>query len=889
MSARMLEEQFNCPVCLDLPTDPTTIPCGHSYCMACIVDYWDNEGKKNNTHSCPECRQTFSPRPTVCRNTMLAEAVEQLRRGNLSNSARESIKSARRAATSASERGRARKGGPTKRLPASAVPCDRCPEPRAAVKTCLACMASFCEAHLKPHDTQPKLKSHELIAPTGDLSQKICPEHKYLQEFFCRTCHLYVCWLCTSNQHKGHESVSTQTERNEKQNQLGAVLSENHQRLQDRERELKDMKKVLETLTRSSETVKDEADVVLSELQESVQRMLELLQDLMLSAGQEKITEAQDVVTKLETEVKQLKKKDEEMKDLINCQDHIYFLKTYQTLCSPLEGGELGAITVNPETTFDPLRNVIVQLKEKVEEMCDQELDKMNKTVHNTTAFTVADRNEQKTGGIMKLFSGKGSKAPRAQGPPPLPSVRTRGSVGTTRTQAVKNNEPRVNRAVTSSPRPEPSSRDNRDESDRSRSSLRPRETQRRDEREQNDADTWSLSSVRSRGQQRPEQRDQERENPSSQRRQSTKSTQSRVTHDEEQADSRSIASFRSRQTQQGGEERDQVSADRWSLSSLRPRQRKDDREQANGETLNSQNKTNTTDRQQPARQSDRWSLTSLLPKNRKKRQDSVKEATPTIQEAESLSRRPSSVSASAWGEPTEVNPGLFLDSPTEDPMINPAFPTLREINIDSIQAAEPRTRDEFLQYACDLTLDPNTAHRRLILSDGDTVATLHQTSQGYPDLPQRFDGWTQVLCIQPLSSDCCYWEVEWRGRGSSLGVASSTMARKGADAGAGLGYNKQSWSLELSDTCCAAMHANQKVEIPVMYSPRVGVFLDRNAGTLGFYSVDDTLVPLYTFRGTFPPQLYAAFGVGCGVGVGLDFAMGQFSSTSDSIKICSL
>lgn len=190
---------------------------------------------------------------------------------------------------------------------------------------------------------------------------------------------------------------------------------------------------------------------------------------------------------------------------------------------------------------------------------------------------------------------------------------------------------------------------------------------------------------------------------------------------------------------------------------------------------------------------------------------------------------------------------------------------------------------------ACDLTLDPNTAHRRLVLSDGDTVATLQQTSQPYPDLPQRFDGWTQVLCLQPLSSDRCYWEVEWRGRGSSLGVVSGSMPRKGADSGAGLGYNSQSWSLELSDMCCAAMHANQKVEIPVTYSPRVGVFLDRPAGTLTFYSVDDGLVPLHTFQGSFPPPLYAAFGVGCGVGVGLDFAMGQFSSTSDSIKICPL
>lgn len=190
---------------------------------------------------------------------------------------------------------------------------------------------------------------------------------------------------------------------------------------------------------------------------------------------------------------------------------------------------------------------------------------------------------------------------------------------------------------------------------------------------------------------------------------------------------------------------------------------------------------------------------------------------------------------------------------------------------------------------ACDLTLDPNTAHRRLVLSDEDTVATLQQTSHLYPDLPQRFDGWTQVLCLQPLSSDRCYWEVEWRGRGSSLGVVSGSMSRKGVDSGAGLGYNSQSWSLELSDMCCAAMHANQKVEIPVTYSPRVGVFLDRTTGTLTFYSVDDELVPLHSFQGSFPAPLYAAFGVGCGVGVGLDFAMGQFSSTSDSIKICPL
>uniref|UniRef100_H2TPA6 RING-type domain-containing protein n=1 Tax=Takifugu rubripes TaxID=31033 RepID=H2TPA6_TAKRU len=68
-------EQFNCPVCLDLPNDPVTIPCGHSYCMACIKDFWSNDEPKG-IYSCPQCRQVFCPMPPLSKNTMLADAVE---------------------------------------------------------------------------------------------------------------------------------------------------------------------------------------------------------------------------------------------------------------------------------------------------------------------------------------------------------------------------------------------------------------------------------------------------------------------------------------------------------------------------------------------------------------------------------------------------------------------------------------------------------------------------------------------------------------------------------------------------------------------------------------------------------------------------------------------
>lgn len=210
MSSKLwTEEQFNCPVCLDLPNDPVTIPCGHSYCMGCIKDFWSKDDPKG-IYSCPQCRQTFCPKPPLSRNTMLAEAVEQLRKGALKSDVRDSIRSAR-GASSSSSRSRAK-------LPSSAVSCDMCKgEQRAAVKSCLVCMSSYCEAHLKPHQTKKSLKQHELIAPTGNLAEKICTQHKYLQEFFCRQCKMFVCWLCTSNYHKDHECVSNRAERLERQ------------------------------------------------------------------------------------------------------------------------------------------------------------------------------------------------------------------------------------------------------------------------------------------------------------------------------------------------------------------------------------------------------------------------------------------------------------------------------------------------------------------------------------------------------------------------------------------------------------------------------------------------------------------------------------------------
>ena len=137
---------------------------------------------------------------------------------------------------------------------------------------------------------------------------------------------------------------------------------------------------------------------------------------------------------------------------------------------------------------------------------------------------------------------------------------------------------------------------------------------------------------------------------------------------------------------------------------------------------------------------------------------------------------------------------------------------------------------------ACDLTLDPNTAYRRLSLSEDNKKVTGVGEDQSYPDHPDRFDSWDQVLGREALTGRC-YWEVEWEG-GVSIGVTYRGITRRGGGGDSLLGGNNKSWALYCRDGRYSARYNGTGTALPLRPagSTRVGVYLDRPAGSLSFY-----------------------------------------------------
>ncbi|KAL4009453.1 hypothetical protein ACER0C_003305 [Sarotherodon galilaeus] len=181
-------------------------------------------------------------------------------------------------------------------------------------------------------------------------------------------------------------------------------------------------------------------------------------------------------------------------------------------------------------------------------------------------------------------------------------------------------------------------------------------------------------------------------------------------------------------------------------------------------------------------------------------------------------------------------------------------------------------------KYSCQLTIDTNTVHTKLQLSDNNRKVTHVKEVQSYPDHPDRFDYWKQLLCRNGLTGRC-YWEVEWRGH-VSISVSYRRIRRKGDSDDCAFGRNDQSWSLSCTgdgpryvrpNNRQTSISSSSSSSSSSSVSNRAAVYVDCPAGTLSFYRVSsDTLIHLHTFNTTFTQTLYPGFTVWSGSSVSL-------------------
>ncbi|XP_053195829.1 tripartite motif-containing protein 16-like [Scomber japonicus] len=343
-------ESFSCSICLDLLKDPVTIPCGHSYCMSCIKNFWDGEDQRK-IYSCPQCRQTFTPRPALMKSTMLAALVEQLKKTGLQAAPADHCYA-----------------GPED------VSCDVCTgRKRKAFKSCLTCPASYCENHLQPHYDAVPLKKHKLVEPSKKLQENICSRHDEVMKMFCRTDQQSICYLCSVDEHKGHDTVSAAAERTERQRELEVSQLNIQQRIQDREKDVKLLQQEVEAVSRSADKAVEDSEKIFTELIRLLQKRSSDVKQQIRSQQETEVSRVKELQEKLQQEITELKRKDAELKQLSHTEDHNQFLHNYPSVSQLSEPTDSSSTNIRPLRYFEDVTAAVSELRDKLQDILRDE------------------------------------------------------------------------------------------------------------------------------------------------------------------------------------------------------------------------------------------------------------------------------------------------------------------------------------------------------------------------------------------------------------------------------------------------------------------------------------------------------------------------------------
>ncbi|KAM6989437.1 tripartite motif-containing protein 16-like [Tautogolabrus adspersus] len=355
---QMDREKFCCSICLDLLKDPVTTTCGHSYCKKCIKSHCDTENKKR-VYSCPQCRQGFIPRPDLRKNTMLADLMEELKKTGL-------------------------QATPADHCYAGSedVACDVCTGRKLkACKSCLQCLASYCEKHLQPHFEQPVFKKHKLVEPSKKLQESVCSRHDEVMKMFCRTDQQSICYLCSVDRHKGHDTVPAAAERTKKQRELEVSRQNTQQRIKYREKDVKLLQQQVKAINGSADKTVGNSEKIFTELIRLMEKRRSDVKQQVRSQQQTEVSRVRKLQEKLEQEITELKRKDAEIEKLSHTEDHNQFLHDYPSMSALSVSTHSSSIKIRPLRYFEDMTAAVSEVRDKLQDVLREKWTNISQTV----------------------------------------------------------------------------------------------------------------------------------------------------------------------------------------------------------------------------------------------------------------------------------------------------------------------------------------------------------------------------------------------------------------------------------------------------------------------------------------------------------------------------
>ncbi|XP_047431886.1 zinc finger protein RFP-like [Mugil cephalus] len=381
----LCEDQFLCPICLEVFTDPVSTPCGHNFCKNCITQHWSVKVQCQ----CPMCNEAFKRRPELRVNTFISEMVAQFR------------SSLQIKASLSSE--------PQQQANQGEVLCEICTETKLkALKSCLVCLTSYCETHLEPHRRIRGLKRHKLIDPVENLEDRMCKKHSRLLELFCKTDQMCVCRSCAGTDHKSHHITALGEEYEGKKAELWISGSEIEQMIQERRLKVEQIKESVKLSKEDADRETAAGVQVFTALVQSVERGLAQLIDTIEEKQKATERQAEGFIKELEEEISELMKRSSEVEHLSHNEDHLCFLQSYSSSLNTAPPTKDWTEVRVHSSYQGTLRRAVAQLEETISnEMKKLSADAELKRVQQ---FAVDVTLDPETANIQLLLSDDGKQ-----------------------------------------------------------------------------------------------------------------------------------------------------------------------------------------------------------------------------------------------------------------------------------------------------------------------------------------------------------------------------------------------------------------------------------------------------------------------------------------------